>query len=71
MNNYTNLVRAYIYRRGITQKEFSLRTGISRTKISIVMLGREKFTEAHEKIIDAFLESERCIENKSKNEEKS
>jgi transcriptional regulator with XRE-family HTH domain len=55
--NSANLINAYINQRGITRKEFSIRSGISRSKVSAVLLGQVRLTEAQEKLLKDFLES--------------
>lgn len=55
--NHANIINAYINNRGITQKEFSVRTGINRTRVSSVLKGQTRLTEQQEKLLKDFLES--------------
>lgn len=58
-SNHANIINAYINNRGITQKEFSIRTGINRTRVSAVLKGQVRLTERQEKMLLDFLESEK------------
>ena len=56
--NHVNLVKAYINKRGVTQLEFSKRSGIPQNTVNSLLRGRLKsLSKENEKRLVDFLES--------------